>query len=152
MEEEVEALDPGTVAELYRGRLKVQQERVSRLEGLARKEVIPVAVGSTVRSNEAQSSEGGEEEQIQRPTRARISRWQSEEEPRSAKETAEEAIPEKVLEQEIEKARRQVQVNMEIMLQERMQLQQEQELEEVSKLSVVRRQAAEIEARRTGPQ
>ena len=57
-----------------------------------------------------------------------------------------------MLEQEIEKARRQVQVNMEIMLQERMQLQQEQELEEVSKLSVVRRQAAEIEARRTCPQ
>ena len=152
MEEEIESLDPATVAELYRGRLKAQQDRVSRLEGLARKEVIPVAVGSTVRSNEAQSSKGGEEEQVQRPTRARISRWQSEEEPRSAKETTEEAIPEKVLEQEIEKARRQVQVNMEIMLQERMQLQQEQELEEVSKLSVVRRQAAEIEARRTGPQ
>ena len=122
-----------------------------------------MVVGGTARSNEVQGIKGGEAEQLQRPTRARVSRWQSEEEPRSAKEETgtmevgkgsqegEGGIPEDVLEHEIEKARHQVQINMHIMLQEKMQLQQEQELEEVSRLSVVRKQAAEIEARRMRP-
>ena len=60
-------------------------------------------------------------------------------------------IPEKVLEEEIAGTRHKLQANMEIMVQEKMQLQQEQELEEVAKLSVVRKYVAEMEARRTRP-
>ena len=107
-----------------------------------------------------QGSEEREGEKQQKPTRVRISRWQSEEEFQAAKEKSDQldeqernqkesgGISEGVLGDEIAKARHQVQVNMGIMVQERMQLQQEQELEEVAKLSVVRKQAAEIEERR----
>ena len=55
------------------------------------------------------------------------------------------------LDKEIEEARHQTKVNMEIMLQERLQVQQEQELAAVAKMAVVRRQAEEIEKRRTRP-
>ena len=122
-----------------------------------------MGVGGATGSNETQSRKEGEEEQVQKPARARVSRWQSEEEANSAREATgggeiekwgqeeEGSISEEVLRGEIEKARHQMQTNMEIMLQEKMQMQQEQELQEVSKMSVVRKHAAEIEARRTRP-
>ena len=158
-EETVEALDPAGVADLYRARLKEQQERVSRLEGLARKELVPVRICDAGAPKEVQGREEKEDEKQQMPTRVRTSRWQAEEEFQEAEEKRDQldekrnqkesgGISESVLEEEIAKARHQVQVNMEIMVQERMQLQQEQELEQVAKLAVVRRQAAEIEERR----
>ena len=159
-EEAVETLDPAGVADLYRDRLKEQQERASRLERLARKELVPGRRCDTGAPKEVQGGEEKEDEKQQKPTRVRISRWQSEEEFQAAKEKSDQldekernqkesgGISEGVLEDGIAKAQHHVQVNMEIMVQERMQLQQEQELEEVAKLAVVRRQAAEIEERR----
>ena len=67
------------------------------------------------------------------------------------KQQRDEGTQDAELDKEIERVRHQTKINMEIMLQERLQVQQEQELAAVAKMAVVRRQAEEIEKRRTRP-
>ena len=67
------------------------------------------------------------------------------------KQQKEERREDTALEREVQEGRYQMETNMEIMLQERMQEQQEQELAMVAKLAVVRKQAEEIEKRRARP-
>ena len=174
--DEVPTLDPEQTAEFYRKKVVEGAKELAKLEQGARKEIIPVPQraegkgnrvageqrGAIQKQESGSKGSGALQEQGQPASERPRRRWADDEQQLArversstevdvSKQQKDEGTQGGELDKEIEEARHQTKVNMEIMLQERLQVQQEQELVAVAKMAVVRRQAEEIEKRRTRP-
>ena len=160
---EVPTLDPEQTVQFYRSKVGEGAKELARLEQGAKKEVIPVpqgpkrgeeskeakcGKGKASRTQDGGSTGSGKQEEEEHQL-AKTKRTEMELD--VPKQQQSDGINGIALAKDIEQARRETQINIEIMLQEKMQLQQEQELEAVAKLAVVRKQAEEIEKRRSRP-
>ena len=177
-ESEVPALDPEQTVQFYRRKVVESEKELTRLERGAKKEVVLVLQRPKSEGGEkagrwgpgvaSGSRDKGHEEGEMQVQHMQLEKGTSQSRRDEAglqlargekakmevdvpKQQKEERREDTALEREVQEGRYQMETNMEIMLQERMQEQQEQELAMVAKLAVVRKQAEEIEKRRARP-
>ena len=166
-EKETSVLNPAQVVAAFRPRIKREADELRQLENASAKEVVPVTQAPVAAANALAPCKAKEEEQESRrqPITAgrRLNKWEATSE---AAEASMEADGEQKTEggapQKAQKTRKQhppIEAQLEILMQERMQKQQEVErLSEISRVqrmavvqTAVRKAANEIEKARTMP-